>query len=189
MRHPLQAIPPANRKKWFWSLLIATLAWMALMQIVNLPLITPAAPQGIISFELAGRPASAAAMLASWTPLAQKYAALGLGLDYIFMLLYATTIALACLWAGDVLQRGGWPGGRLGVGLAWGQWIAAALDALENLALALILLDHPTAPWAAIARVCAALKFALIFLGLVYAFLGLLAHLSHRRQRPPAARL
>lgn len=183
MHHPLESIPHSKRKPIFWSLFALTLAMMAILQVVNIPLITPAAPQGIISFELAGSYGTVKWMLASWDASAQKYLAFSLGLDYVFMLLYSTTIALACLWAGEALRANGWPLSRLGVGLAWGQWAAAGLDAVENIALAVILFGSLSFNhhWPELARLCALLKFGLIFLGLVYAFFGLAAYLSHRR--------
>jgi hypothetical protein len=181
MHHPLESISPKKRKTWFWSLFVATLAWMVIMQAVGAPLNTADAPQGIVSFELAGSIDNATQILSSWDPRVQKYAAIGLGLDYVFMLLYSTTIGLACLWAGDILRSNRWPVAGLGVGLAWGQWVAAGLDAVENISLAVIVLEGVAAPWPALARFCAVLKFGLIFLGLVYAFFGLVVHLTHRR--------
>ncbi len=183
MHHPLQSIPPSRRKALFWGMLVATLLWMALMQVVSAPLITPDAPQGIVSFELAGSLGKAKWILASWDAHARLYAAFGLGIDYIFMLLYSTTIGLACLWAGDVLHAMRWPLSGLGVGLAWGQWLAAALDALENVALAILLLQGLAHGWPELARLCAVLKFALIISGLVYAFGGLAAYLFQRLKR------
>lgn len=182
MQHPLESIPHSKRKPLFWSLFAATLAWMAIMQITSLPLITDAAPQGIISFELAGSFGAVKWMLVSWDAQAKMFAALGLGLDYVFMLLYSTTIALACLWAGETLRLAGWPLARIGPGLAWGQWAAAALDAIENFALIMVLFGGLTfSRWPELARACALLKFGLIFAGLVYAFFGLAAYITRRR--------
>jgi hypothetical protein len=180
MSHPLLLIPQNKRKVVFWSLFAATLAWMVIMQIVNAPLITADAPQGIISFELAGSLGKAKWMLISWDVRAQKFAAFGLGIDYVFMLLYSTTIALACIWSGEVLRAVRWPLSGIGISLAWGQWIAAALDAVENIALATILLGGLAHPWPELARWCALFKFALIFIGLVYTFFGLVARLAQR---------
>jgi hypothetical protein len=56
----------------------------------------------------------------------------------------------------------------LGIYLAWGQWIAALLDGLENTSLFIILLQAPAYPWPQIAQIAAIIKFTLIILGLVY---------------------
>lgn len=185
MHHPLQAIPIKKRKAIFWCLFASTLAWMFVMQIVGDPLINATAPSGIVTFELAGKVSKVHEILASWDNHEQLFAALGLGLDYVFMLLYSTTVGLACLWAGDILHWRGWPLAGIGVTLAWGQWAAALLDALENLALIKLLIGGAAAVWPEFARLCAIGKFALLFVGLVYAFYGLAARLTGGKASVP----
>jgi hypothetical protein len=59
--------------------------------------------------------------------------------------------------------------------LAWGQWLAAIFDAVENLALTILLFGTLAMPWPQIARLYALLKFGLIFFGILYAFYGFAA--------------
>jgi len=177
---------PALRRKLFGWSLIALLLVYALIGLVSLPLANPTAPSGIVSFELAGTPERAAEIIASWDARAQRYAAFGLGFDYLFMLTYAAALFLACLTAGQVLRERGWPLSRWAGGLAGAAWVAAGLDAIENLGLALVLLESAGAPWPQIARLCALGKFALLFIGLVYAFFGLAIYLLSRLK--PASR-
>jgi hypothetical protein len=66
----------------------------------------------------------------------------------------------------------------LGRPLAWAQAAAAACDAAENFALLSMLRDSPTNVAATIAWWCAAVKFAIVFLGLGYAALGLVAKVA-----------
>jgi hypothetical protein len=173
MNHPFEQLSPAFRKGLFWIAFAASLILIAVFGVIGEPLITPAAPSGIVSFELAGSPANAQAMLDSWDENARYYAAFGLGIDYLFMVTYSTAIALGCIWAAQVLRRLNWPLIFLGSILAWGQWLAALLDGVENAALSVVLLEAPASPWPELAAWCASIKFALIFLGLVYTFLGL----------------
>jgi hypothetical protein len=177
MRHPFQAIPPEVRPKVFWPMLAITLFLLVLLNLEGKPMVTPAAPLGIVSYELAGSVSRAQQILASWDQRAQLSAAFSLGLDYVFMLAYSTTIGLACIWTADVLRRRSWPLAWVGAPLAWGQWLAAAFDATENIALVIILFGTVQAPWPEVARWCAIFKFSLIFLGLVYAFFGLVVSL------------
>jgi hypothetical protein len=107
-----------------------------------------------------------------------SYAAFLQGLDFLFLAVYSTTLSLGCLWARRVIVERGWPLAFLGVPLAWGQWLAAACDAIENVALAALLFGGPASPWPQAAWACAAVKFALIFLGLVYVFYGLAVRLA-----------
>ena len=179
MRHPLQNWVSG---RVFVPLLVATLVVMAAMNGAGKPLFTAAAPQGIISFELAGDVPTTQAILDSWDSLTRVYAGFGLGLDFLFMPLYSTTIGLACLWAAGV-----WRNNRLlaGVGgwLAWSQWLAAALDAVENIALWHSLVNGPTAPWPRLAWGYAEVKFGLVLLGLSYAASGAVRRLWPSRRR------
>ncbi|MEE8390887.1 MAG: hypothetical protein V3S14_08865 [Anaerolineae bacterium] len=59
-----------------------------------------------------------------------------------------------------------------GLLLAWGQWLAALLDGVENTALWNILANGPSTPWPQVAWWCAAVKFTLVILGLIYAISG-----------------
>ena len=183
MHHPFEKISSSQRKRLFWGLLVVTLVVMILLNIVGGPLITPAAPYGIVSFELAGNVTEASEILDSWDSNARLHAAFSLGFDYVWMLFYSTTIGLGCIWAAEVLRQRRWPLAKLGVPLAWGQWLAAIFDAIENIALALILFGSLAIPWPQVARWCAIFKFALIFFGMVYAFLGLVAYFTVRAKQ------
>jgi hypothetical protein len=173
MKHPLQMIPASNQRTVFIVLLAATLVLMVLMNAIGAPLITETAPSGIISYELAGSLQNAREIIASWDEPARIRAAFSLGLDFLFLAVYSTTIGLGCLLAGNVLSRRSWPLVALSVPLAWGQWLAALADALENTGLTLILFGSQTGYLALVTRWSAIIKFALIFAGLIYAFLGL----------------
>jgi len=177
MVHPFQRIPVAEIRSVFIPLLVFTLVLMWLMTRVGAPLETSAAPYGIISFELAGTPASVEKILASWDENAQLHAAFSLGLDYLYMVVYSTTIALGCIWAAWVLRSRSWPLAGLGAFLAWGQWLAAVLDGIENAGLTIMLFSGSSELWALLARWCAISKFALIFFGLTWVFFGLVVRL------------
>lgn len=56
----------------------------------------------------------------------------------------------------------------LGEVLAWGQWLAALLDAVENVGLLRMIDGARLAKWPALARWCAIPKFALIVIGTLY---------------------
>ena len=65
----------------------------------------------------------------------------------------------------------------LGATLAWAQFGAAALDAVENYALIRLLLGDRSPRWPPLARWCALPKFAIVAAGLVYVLVGWLASL------------
>ena len=162
---PFAALSPRGQKRTFVLLFCLTIAVMMALNLLDVPLRTAAAPSGIVSFELAGQPDAAQRIVASWDEEARVYAALSLGLDYLFMLAYSTAIGLGCVLLSQRLPRFI---SLLGLYLAWAQWGAALLDALENYALIRVLLGTVQGGWPAVARYCALPKFTIIVLGLVY---------------------
>ncbi len=169
MPHPLSWLAPTHRRAAFGVLLIATLVVFAAISALDVPLHTAAAPNGIVSFEFAGGPEQAQAILASWDATARIAAGLSLGVDYLFMVLYALTIGLGCVLVGEKL---GGAAAQLAVGLAWGQVLAAVLDAVENWALIRWLLGSRAEFWPSLAAGCATVKFALVGLGLAFVLVG-----------------
>jgi len=180
MIQSFDTIPPAKRLWVFLPLLVLTLLLMIVLNVVGAPLSTDAATNGIVSFELAGSVSQAHRIIDSWDNATRIRAAFSLGLDFLFLVAYSTTIALACAWAAGVIRARGWPLASAGILLAWGQWLAALLDAVENTALVIILFGSVTEPWPQIARWCAVFKFVLVLSGLVYAAFGAVAWIATR---------
>jgi hypothetical protein len=178
--HPFQRLSYAAQKRALPPLIVATLALTAALQLIGRPLQTAAAPLGIVSFELAGTLAAAQAMIASWDSSAQLHAAFGLGLDYLYMPLYAVTIALACVRTAATSLRTPQAAAALGFLLAWGLGLAALLDAVENAALWQVLQGSTATAWPAIARWCAIVKFAWVIAGLLYAGTGAAVYLFRK---------
>jgi hypothetical protein len=142
---------------------------MLVFGITGMPLNTDAAPYGIVSFEIAGSVARAEQIISSWDAPARERATFSLGLDFLFIPIYAGAVILGIQLAADKIQ------GRL---IAWRSWLIAALllaallDIVENIALLAILFQSPSAPLPSIARLCALLKFTLIIIGVIYALFG-----------------
>jgi hypothetical protein len=157
--------------------LVFTVVVMVALNWVSAPLTTDQARSGIISYEFARTPEQAAKVLSSWSPQVKLRAAFSLGLDYLFMPLYAITIGLACRMASGVLSSRRWPLAFFGGWLAGGLWLAAGLDAIENIALTALMFGSQERFWPMMAFLCASIKFFLIFSGLVYTFLGLAVRL------------
>lgn len=186
MSHPFELISHKKRPWAFLALLTFTAVIMTVMNFAGAPLKTAEAPNGIVSYELAGYREKAAAILESWDPHARLSAAFQLGLDYLFMAAYSCTIALACVMGARVfLQRGSAILATTGILVAWAQWIAALFDALENAGLTVMLLGQVSSLWAQVAFGAAVIKFTLILLGLAYAAAaGAVSLLSKPRPAP-----
>ena len=169
MQHPLEFVARASRGPLFVTFLLLTLGMFAIFQALDSPLRTPAAPNGIVSYELAGTAERSAAMVASWDESARLNVAFGLGFDYLFMPTYAIFIALATLLAAG--RHSGWLR-SLGAAAGWGAFAAALFDALENFGLWQILSAGASDPWPGVAAGCAWAKFFLFAAGILYALLG-----------------
>lgn len=169
MNHPLTFFSSTRQKALFLSLLGLTLILFAFFRRLDTPLRTPAAPNGIVSFELAGDIKPAADILASWNAHSQLFAAFGLGLDYLFMPAYALTLSLGILLAAG---RHSGTFAKIGAWLGWGALAAALFDAVENFSLWQLMLGDFQALWPRLAAICATVKFSLLLLGLIYALIG-----------------
>ena len=83
--HPFLWINKKSQFPVFIVSFITTILIIVGMQLLGKPLITNAAPSGIISFEFAGDLETAQSIIASWGQEATTYAGLNLGFDYLFM--------------------------------------------------------------------------------------------------------
>jgi hypothetical protein len=168
MHRLLALVQPGRAGRVLWPLTITTVVVMVAMGVLDQPIKSHQARLGIVSFELAGDVPTAQAIVDSWDARARSVAGVGLGLDYLFMLAYSTTLALACLWATTVFGRRGSVLASVGVPLALGQWLAAVCDGIENVALIRTLVDGAADPWPAVAWWAAVPKFVLLTLGVTY---------------------
>ena len=164
-------IPQSMRRP---LLAVLTVLCLPLMALASGRLTTPLTPRGIVDLELAGTEQRARTVLAAWDSAAKRRAVLAVRLDFLFLLVYSTAISVACMLAAGRLAHKPQMA-RAGRALAWLQWGAGLLDAIENTALLQILHGRIQQPWPEIARACALPKFALVALGLLYALYGWLA--------------
>lgn len=151
-------------------LVLALAAGSAGMSALGAPLATPASPTGIIGFELAGSAARAAAILASWDDAAREAARTQTLWDFGYIALYVVALAAWAAWCAERLP--GRRAARLGAVLARAMPVAGLLDVVENVQLLAQLADGASAGRAAVAALCAALKFAIVGATLAYALAG-----------------
>jgi hypothetical protein len=129
----------------------------------------------------------AAQILEKWNDADKRAVRLSLALDFVFIMIYVTGIALACTLGVDALDAARWPGasGAIRGIFVKAIIIAGVFDAIENVAQLLMLAGHKPQPWPALASVCASLKFCLVAVTLLYALYGGAAfvcqHLQVRR--------
>jgi hypothetical protein len=183
LRHPFVWLSESGRRRAFIGIFIFTLAAMMGMNIIGQPLINEIAPQGIVSFEFSGTIESAKRMMDSWGEKGRISAGLSLGFDYLFLVFYAICIALGCVLVARALQYRVKILFPVGVLLAWAQFFAAILDAIENYALIRVLLGSSENLWPALARLCAGPKFLIVTVGLLYVIVGLILFFIIKEKR------
>jgi len=171
-RYPFGWMIRYGERRALIIIIVLTLLVMFCMRLLDSPLKTESAPQGIVSFELAGDLSNSKMVINSWNSKARVYAGLSLGLDYLFLVLYTVSIGSCCIIIARRIVSSNKTIGFIGAGIAWAMLAAGLLDAAENFALIELLLGSEESYWPGIARWCAIPKFGIVALGLLYLILG-----------------
>lgn len=164
---------PALPRNLIW-LMAATAVLFLMLLGLNQPLQTPVAPQGLISFELAGTADNARAISASWGQPGKVWAIASLGLGMVFILVYLATLLMLTT---HLLQDR--PGVRE---RKVGRWVkslflaAGMADAADHVVL-LANLDSPTDYLSLVATVLTLMKYT----GLLVGVAGLVVIRAARR--------
>ncbi|MDN6318791.1 MAG: hypothetical protein L0J77_03420 [Marinobacter sp.] len=143
--------------------LIATLVLLAALVMINQPLKTEFAHQGIVSFQLAGNAEQALAIVQSWGDKGLQWAKVSLWVDFLFIPIYCLTLIL--LTRHCTIDR---PGVRERTAARWIRtlFVAAGLvDMTENVLL-LNNLDAPTDAISLAAAISALAKFTALTIGI-----------------------
>lgn len=158
-------------QKVFAIALIGTIILIITLQIIGNNLITPVSPMGIVSFEFSSNLQNAIDMMDSWDESGRINAGLNLGLDYLFILLYTSTLISGCLLVMEGVSDKKYRYVKvLSKVMITGSIIVALLDAIENFALIRILTGNGSDTLAALAIYCAIPKFILV--GIVILFIA-----------------
>lgn len=172
--HPLErwfgaSLPAVFRVSFAVSLLV-----MLVLAVLDAGLRGPAAPLGIVSFEIAG--SGAQALLNGWTEAQRRDAMLLQGLDYLFLVAYSTALGSAALLLGRRL-RGSRPTlAALATPAAWAHTFAGVCDAVENTPMTLALRTGVADPTgAAVSLLFASATFVLLAAGIAYVLVALVA--------------
>lgn len=151
-----------------WLLLAVLLGVAALVMFGRLgpldQLLKARVPEGIFALEFAWSGDRAREILAAWQGL-EDVVRLQTGWDYLFLLCYPLSISLACAMLADFPAN---PVPMIGAFVAWAVLMAAPLDAVENLAMLLMVKHGAGATLAKLATWCAGLKFTLLLAGVGY---------------------
>jgi hypothetical protein len=175
--HPFERWPERRRGRWLLALVVVYAVVQIVIGAVNGPLSTDAAPDGIITLELAGTPEEATRIVDSWAEEgALDEAGVSLGLDFLYMPLYAAVLAALVV----AVNRRRW---KLGTAVAWVPFVAAAFDVVETVALVRVVDDPAVDGLPAVARAFALGKFALLTVTVLFIVVAGAAALVQRSAR------
>ena len=172
LKHPFESLSLSGQNRAFILFFVLSIVVMASLQVTGAPLKTAASPNGIISFEFAGELDVAQRMVDSWGPTGRIYAGLNLGLDYLFLAVYACAIALGCILVARRLAPRSTALANAGIIIARAQFLAAVLDCIENYGLIQVLVGNQSEVWPLVAKWCAWPKFIIVGVGLFYVIAG-----------------
>lgn len=181
MWHPLKFLEPMTLGWLLLLLCVASLLLFVRLGSLGRRLKTGMAPLGIVSLEMSLSSNESRRIIDSWDKQARDDARQHLCLDYWFIPVYSTALAIVGLFsAGWFAARGMENLSWLAMLLAWGQWAAAMFDFAQNSAMLRILQMHPDIPerLTRLTGLCARLKFLLIMGAVVCCFFGLVTRVT-----------
>lgn len=177
---PFKEVQTQNKAQVFWLLFGLTVFTIVGVQITGSALVNETAPGGIVSLELVGTLAGSQGIIDSWRGPDMTWAGINMGLDFLFLFLYGTTIALGCLILSDRMPEKNRSLKAVGHWLALGALVAAGLDIIENITLIRLLTGSENEFLPSLARWMAIPKFGLVLLALLYVLGGVVSDLMYR---------
>jgi hypothetical protein len=163
-----------KRRRALWLLAVATLGLLVVLVVLDRRMQDAGGP-GIVPFELAGSTARMEEILAEWGERGRDAARLSLWLDFAYLAAYGMFLWLAIRALRDAALRRARTGfARLGERIAPLPLVAAACDAVEDVALLLVLGGRGGSAAPALAAAFASVKFACVGIAVLYLLGGLL---------------
>ncbi|MCF6169702.1 MAG: hypothetical protein L3J66_01820 [Bacteroidales bacterium] len=160
-----------KKKALFWITLVFTLALFTALNVVDKQLKNDVVPNGIVSFQFAKSLDNAVKMIDSWDTDAKIFAAISLGIDYLYLVAYGSFLSLSVLLLAARLPDGFLKKAAGAVVLLI--ILAALLDGVENYASIRLLTGTHTGSMVSVVYFCAGLKFGLLAVGALYLLAGL----------------
>ena len=145
--------------------LIGTLILTGALGTIN-NVLTSSSPYSIIDFEFAFTAEKAGEIVNTWGPTLQKAARESLVIDFAYLVTYALFMSSLALLVTRSLK-----GTPIGLTLTVIPWVAALLDAVENVCL-LYTLGAQSGVIVFLAGVCALIKFVLISIVVAFIIFG-----------------
>jgi len=155
-----------NIRKISFTLLALLIICTAVLYYFDLFLKTQAAPNGIVSFELAQTLSKSQAIMDSWNQQAKTFAGLSLGFDFLYIFVYTVFLALLLYFSLEKINNNKVLY-KTGKTLIYLIILAGLFDVIENITLIKLLSGQQQVILSRIAYGAASLKFSIIILGVL----------------------
>jgi len=182
LQSPFSKLSRSSERNLTIGLLILLLVTISAMVFFDSFLKNELAENGIVSFELAKDLKASNLILNSWNEHAKIAASLSMGLDFLFLIIYASFIALLIHKLNERLWKNK-PFYNVGIILVWAAFIMALSDAVENIALIRLLLGDMQQHWSSIAYYFAIIKFTILIIGMLYILLSFMYLLIKKNKK------
>jgi hypothetical protein len=183
--HPFEHFPHTRRRQALLALIAAAMAMFVLLSVLDAPL-RKTDEGGTVTLEVAGSTDRAKEIKDAWRAdgVLENGAFID-GLDFLYAAVYSAALAGGAVAAAGAFRRRGRE--RLAAAGIVVAWIASGVvlfDWIENIGIAVTLLDEPMSPWPAISLGAAIPKFAGSTIALLYGLAGGVVTLASRRRGP-----
>lgn len=181
MWHPLLFFSPTQLGWLFFILLVATVLMFLRLESLGRRLKTAAAPLGIVSLDMSLSSRESRNIIDSWDDQAREDARRHLCLDFFFIPVYTTALAILGIMSARWFAEKGLTGmSTFAMWLAWGQWIAGLFDYAGSSTLLRVMQMYPDIPERLpnLAGWCSRIKFLLIFAAVLCCVFGLMTSLT-----------
>jgi len=156
-----------NKKNLSFTFFILLIVSTLILSYFDKFLKTPAAPNGIVSFELAQTLSKSQVIMASWNQQATTFAGLSLGFDFLYITIYTVFFALLLFFRLDKLTDSKVLY-KTGMVLVYLIFLAGLFDVIENIALIKLLTGQQQAILSKTAYLVASVKFLIILLVILF---------------------
>lgn len=177
MWHPLAGFSSSGLLWLFMLTLIGSGFVFFALETMGRRLRTNVAPRGIASLETADTPDSCRRILESWDDLSLQAAERHLTMDFVFIPLYTTFLAILGIAASRWFAASGliWLS-NFAMILAWTQWLIGLLEIASNCTMMRTLQVSPDVPdgLPQMSAWCSRLKTFILFMSGIFGLLGLL---------------
>ncbi|MGB1041928.1 MAG: hypothetical protein ACPGU6_00910 [Tenacibaculum sp.] len=179
LNSPFKNFSKTKENQFTIIFILLTILVIIPMLILDSYLTNDVCKNGIVSFQLAKDINFSKEIINSWSEVAKICAGISLGLDFLFLLIYPTLIAILIHKTSRLTRNKNIQ--NFGTSLIFGLILAALFDVIENIALIKLSLGNLKQLWSSLAYYFAVPKFIIILLAIVFILFNFVYLLFQKR--------